>query len=85
METYRARLRQTAGWMEKHIGHDERFISVGLFQANANDAGGIPKGGRDQATARQLATVSDWMSARVREHCKDHGEQVPAWAEEERL
>jgi hypothetical protein len=68
--------------MEKHIGHDDRFASVSVFQAAANQAGSIPMGGRDQATARQLATAADWMAARVREHCLDHNEQVPAWAED---
>lgn len=82
VETYRAKLRQAAGWMEKHIGHDDRFASVSVFQAAANQAGSIPMGGRDQATARQLATAADWMAARVREHCLDHNEQVPAWTED---
>jgi hypothetical protein len=82
VETYRAKLRQAAGWMEKHIGHDDRYLSVAMFQSKANDAGNIPRGGRDQASARQLATVAAWMVAQVREHCQHHGEQVPGWAED---
>jgi superfamily II DNA or RNA helicase len=82
VQSYRAILRQAAGWMEKHIGHDSRYTTVGVFQGRANDAGGIPSGGRDQASMRQLATVADWMTARIREHCRDYGEKVPAFAEE---
>lgn len=82
VETYRARMRQAAGWMEKHIGHDDRFDSVSVFQVKANEAGNIIQGGRDHATARQLATAADWMAKSVREHCYDQGEQVPAWAED---
>ncbi len=82
VQAYRATLKQAAGWMEKHVGHDSRFTTVGVFQGRANDAGGIPTGGRDQATTRQLATVADWMTARIREHCRTHGETVPGFAED---
>jgi hypothetical protein len=80
--SYRARLQTAAGFMEKHIGHDPRFRSVGEFQAKANDAGTIPAGGRDLASLRQLAAASDWACLQVRQHCDDRGETIPLWARE---
>lgn len=80
-DTYRARLQRAAGFMEKHIGHDSGFRSVGEFQGKANDAGEIPQGGRDLATVRQLSAASGWACTRVRVHCREHGEPVPQWAE----
>ena len=67
--------------MEKHIGHDTQFGSVGEFQYKVNQSAGIPKGGRDLATARQLATAAGYACARVREHCEaaDHP-PAPPWA-----
>lgn len=80
-DTYRTRLKKAAGFMEKHIGHDKNFRTVAEFQGKVNDAAGIPKGGRDLATVRQLSTGSSWACACVRRHCAAHGEQVPDWAE----
>jgi superfamily II DNA or RNA helicase len=80
VDAYRARLKLAAGFMEKHIGHDTTFRGVAEFQGRANDAGEIPAGGRDLATARQLAAASHWACGCVRRHCHDHGEQVPDWA-----
>jgi superfamily II DNA or RNA helicase len=80
-DTYRARLRKAAGFMEKHIGHDAGFRTVGEFQGKVNDAAGIPSGGRDLATVRQLSTASSWACAHVRRHCETHGERAPDWAE----
>jgi superfamily II DNA or RNA helicase len=79
-DTYRARLQKAAGFMEKHIGHDSRYRSVGEFQGRVNDAGSIPAGGRDLASLRQLATASDWACLQVRQHCEDRGEMIPLWA-----
>lgn len=79
-DTYRARLQKAAGFMEHHIGHDERFRNVGEFQGKTNDAGEIPRGGRDLASVRQLSAASAWACARICEHCEDHGETVPMWA-----
>lgn len=80
VDMYRAKLRQASGWMERHIGHEARFPTVGVFQGKANDAGEIPAGGRDQATAQQLALAASWMCARIREHCEANEEQVPEFA-----
>jgi hypothetical protein len=81
VDAYRAKLKLAAGFMEKHIGHETSLRSVAEFQGKINDAGEIPTGGRDLATVRQLATASRWACGRVRRHCQDHGEQVPAWAD----
>jgi superfamily II DNA or RNA helicase len=80
-DTYRARLKKAAGFMEKHIGHDGTFRTVAEFQGKVNDAAGIPKRGRDLATVRQLSTASGWACAWVRRHCEAHGEPLPDWAE----
>jgi superfamily II DNA or RNA helicase len=80
VQAHRAILRQAAGWMEKHIGHDSRYSNVGVFQGQANDAGGISTGGRDHATPEQLSMAADWMRARVREHCSNNNEPTPAFA-----
>jgi len=80
---YRAQIQEAAKWMAYHVDHDMRFDSVEVFQARANRAAGIPRGGRDQATAEQLKTCADWIAARVAEHCRHHEELPPAWAEDE--
>lgn len=80
VDAYRAQLKLAAGFMEKHIRHDTSFRNVAEFQGRANDAGEIPAGGRDLATARQLAAASRWARGCVRHHCHTHGEQVPEWA-----
>lgn len=79
-DTYRSRLRQAAGFMEKHIRHEARYRNVGEFQAKVNDAGQIPSGGRDLALVRQLAAASSWACERISEHCETHGEPIPGWA-----
>jgi superfamily II DNA or RNA helicase len=80
VDAYRAQLKLAAGFMEKHIRHDTTFRNVAEFQGRANDSGEIPAGGRDLATARQLAAASRWARGCVRRHCHTHGEQVPEWA-----
>jgi len=80
-DTYRARLQKAAGFMEKHIGHDGTFSSVGQFQMKVNSAGKIPAGGRDLASIRQLSAASAWACEQVRDHCSLHDEQVPLWAQ----
>jgi len=80
IQVHRARCTSAAGWMSQHIDHDAKFRSVGQFQSKANDAAGIPTGGRDQASLLQLERCSEWMRARAREHCDRHNEEVPTWA-----
>lgn len=80
---HRAVLQKAAKWMAGyHVAHDDRYASVEVFQALANDAASprIPRGGRDQASSQQLAAVAAWMIARVREHCQAHQEPLPLWA-----
>lgn len=79
-DTYRARISKAAGFMEKHIGHEARFRSVGEFQGKINDAGGIPQGGRPGASLREIAAASDWACQQISQHCEDRGEPVPVWA-----
>jgi superfamily II DNA or RNA helicase len=80
-DTYRARLKKAAGFMKEHVGHDKSFRNVAEFQGRVNDAGGIPPGGRDLATLRQLSTAAAWACSCVRLHCEARGELVPEWAE----
>jgi superfamily II DNA or RNA helicase len=80
-DTYRARLKKAAGFMEKHIGHDGNFRTVMEFQGRVNGAANIPTGGRDLASVRQLSTASAWACAAVRHHCESRSEPVPEWAE----
>ncbi|HZD70366.1 MAG TPA: DEAD/DEAH box helicase family protein, partial [Actinomycetes bacterium] len=80
---YRAQIHEAAKWMVYHVDHDAHFDSVERFQGQANQAASIPRGGRDQATGEQLRTCADWMAARVAEHCQQHEEPLPAWAEDE--
>jgi superfamily II DNA or RNA helicase len=79
---HRAQLEKAAAWMSFHVRHDDRWATVGAFQAQANDAASprIPNGGRDHATTEQLAACAEWMRARVVEHCQAHKEWVPSWA-----
>lgn len=77
---HRAQLYKAAGWMSYHIRHEDRWPTVGAFQAQASDAAHIPIGGRDHATTAQLAACAEWMRARVIEHCQAQGEWVPSWA-----
>lgn len=79
-DTYRARLRTAAGFMQKHIRHDATFRSVEDFQAKINGSAGIRPGGRDQARVQQLSAASRWAASAVRHHCETHGEVVPEWA-----
>lgn len=79
IQVFRARCTSAAGWMSKHIDHDAKFRSVGQFQNKANDAVGIPTGGRDQASLLQLERCAEWMRARVLEHCDRHSEEMPSW------
>lgn len=78
---HRARLSKAAGWAKVHIGHDSRYVNVAQFQYFASDAADIPKGGRDQASTRQLEICFGWMRDRVVEHCRQFGEEVPSWAQ----
>jgi superfamily II DNA or RNA helicase len=78
---HRARLAKAAGWMIDHIDHDLRYASVGVFQAQANEAANVPRGGRDQASGAQLQAAAEWMMARIIEHCEAHNETVPSWTD----
>ena len=78
----RSRLRQLSGWMQHHVEHDREFANVGVFQGQANDAAGIPQGGRDHATGDQLATAAAWMTARIYEHCQRMEEIPPLFLED---
>lgn len=80
---HRDRLRRLSGWMQRHVDHDSRYETIGVFQGQANDAAGIPPRGRDSAPADQLATAAAWMTARIFEHCERHDEQPPAWIEQQ--
>jgi hypothetical protein len=65
--------------MSYHVEHDDRYLSINIFQGQANSAGGIqPPHGRDSATPEQLTLCEEWMLARVREHCAAHGCTAPA-------
>jgi hypothetical protein len=81
-QAHRQQIHEGAKWMVYHVDHDAHFASVELFQWQANEAAGIPRGGRDQATAEQLKTCAEWMAARITEHCQQHQEPLPPWAEE---
>lgn len=78
----RGRLTKLSGWMQHHLEHDADFANVGMFQGHANDAAGIPQGGRDQASADQLATAAAWMTARIYEHCRRFDEIPPLFLED---
>lgn len=79
-QMWRAKIDDAARWMAQHVVHDDRYPSVGYFQAAASREAFIPKGGRDQAAPKQLRTCAKWMCARIVEHCERHGEVVPPWA-----
>lgn len=80
---HRARVTRAASWMHEHLDHDQRYDHIGSFQNLANQAAGIPRGGRDHATTAQLTAVADWMIVRIIEHCQTHDEPVPSWIDEE--
>jgi hypothetical protein len=63
--------------MSNHLEHDGRYATIGVFQGMANDAAGIPTGGRDLGTPEQLARCEDWMLARIREHGESHNCGIP--------
>lgn len=79
-QLYRRRLALAAGWMAKHVDHDDRYRSAEHFQFLANKAVGIEKGERDMADTRSLKRCGSWMCRQIRLHCKTHGEAVPSWA-----
>jgi superfamily II DNA or RNA helicase len=72
-----------AKWMAQHLEHDTRYHNPGVFQGKANDAAGIPKGARQDATPEQLQLVLAWMTSRAREHVGEYGCAAPAWLGEE--
>jgi len=76
---HRQRLTQMARWMAVHVDHDDRWINVQVFQADANFAADIPKGARDMASDEELARAEAWMTARIFEHCETHDEPPPGW------
>lgn len=80
---HRAQIDQAARWMAGHVGHDARYDTAGQFQYMANEVAFIRKGGRDQASPKQLRTCARWMCARIVEHCEQHGEAIPSWARPE--
>jgi hypothetical protein len=74
----RTRIATLSRWMSQHCTHDPSFDDVGAFQRQANLAAGLPpSGGRDHATAEQLAAVEEWMLGQVRWHSVAHGCQLP--------
>src|SRR5262249_2026426 len=79
----RSRLKTYAGFMQKHIDHDEQFGTVGYFQSAANKAAGVPAGGRDHAKSAQLKMMCTWMRERIAEHVAAHHEPLPAFMQEE--
>jgi hypothetical protein len=76
---HRAHLDRLARWMSRHVDHDNRYQNISAFQALANEAAGIPTGGRDMASPDQLANAEVWMTARVIEHCRTRDEDLPKW------
>ena len=77
---HRSQIATAAGWFQRHVDHDSTYETVAYFQADANRAAGIPRGGRDRATTKQLQTCARWMRRHVAQHCERHGEAVPTWA-----
>jgi superfamily II DNA or RNA helicase len=88
-DAYRAQLKKASGWMSQHIGHDDRWGDVGLFQVAANKAARIPydygkrKWLRESASPAQLKDCAEWMLARITEHCDSHDCRLPTWFSEE--
>lgn len=79
----RERIKVAAQWMAVHQAHDSTYPNVQIFQGKANDAAGIPAGGRDKATPEQLRKCGAWMVAQVKAHCKALDEPYPQWALDE--
>ena len=77
-KAHRQRIKSLAGWMAHHLDHDNRWRSMAFFQSDANDAAGIPTGGRDQASDTELAAVEAWMTARIFQHCEWNNCRTPA-------
>lgn len=75
---HRQRITSLAGWMAKHLEHDDRWHNMGWFQNEANDYAGIPTGGRDRATDIQLAATEAWMTEKIIQHCDAQGCPPPA-------
>lgn len=80
---HRARITKVVGWMQKHLDHDNRWPSIGMFQWQANEAANIGPGGRPDANNEQLSDCCEWMIERVQEHCRDLDERPPEWARPE--
>jgi superfamily II DNA or RNA helicase len=76
----RTRITSVASWMSRHVEHDERYTTIGVFQGQANSAAGLKPGERESAGSDALQVVEAWMLARVREHCSSHGCATPAVA-----
>lgn len=79
----RARIDKMAKWMQWRITNfgDDRFDSIGQFQWAANDAAGIPTGGRPRANSDQLAACAAWMVERIVDHCNQYDHKLPSWLE----
>lgn len=80
----RAHLDRMAKWFGWHPGHEgvpqeEARRTIGIFQGKANDAAGIPSGGRDMASDVQLAAAEAWMTDTIYSHCNRTGCEVPSW------
>ncbi len=70
---HRQRIKSLAGWMARHLAHDNRWQNMGWFQNEANEYAGIPTGGRDRATDTQLAAAEAWMTEKIIQHCDNQG------------
>lgn len=77
-KAHRKRLTTLTNWMAHHLEHDDRWANMGWFQNEANDAAGIPRGGRDQASATELAAAQAWVTEKILQHCELAGCAPPA-------
>jgi superfamily II DNA or RNA helicase len=74
---WRGRITQRANWWAINGNTD-----IKEFQADANSAANIGRGGRDRASVQQLARVVDHMNTRIRRHCNVADIDPPGWLEE---
>ncbi|WP_263254231.1 DEAD/DEAH box helicase [Saccharopolyspora rosea] len=81
VRSYRDRISKAVTWMRRHIEHDARYASIGVFQALANARAGVDEGRRTHATAAELASIADYMLQQICTHCREFNEKVPSWAE----
>jgi superfamily II DNA or RNA helicase len=77
---WRNRMNVAARWWAIHGRDHVEYSSPELFQAAANTSAGIPRQGRDHASAARLERAYIWMQLRVREHARATGIAVPEWA-----